>query len=89
MTIPIARVVATKIKDELLPLKCCYIGNTFCFDELGGGKQNEFTQAGVEILGIHSPESDAEIIAMAVKAVKSCGLKEFQIDIGQVDFSRV
>lgn len=86
MTIPIARVVATKIKDELLPLKCCYIGNTFCFDELGGGKQNEFTQAGVEILGIHSPESDAEIIAMAVKAVKSCGLKEFQIDIGQVDF---
>src|SRR5690554_2481652 len=32
MTIPIARVVATKVKDESLPLKCCYIGNTFCFD---------------------------------------------------------
>jgi len=86
MTIPIARAVATKVRDELLPLKCCYIGNTFCFDELGGGKQNEFTQAGVEILGIHSPEADAEVIAMAVKAVKSCGIEEFQIDIGQVDF---
>ena len=58
MTIPIARVVATKIKDELLPLKCCYIGNTFCFDELGR-QTNEFT-CRVEILGIHSPESDAD-----------------------------
>lgn len=86
MTIPIARVVATKIRDESLPLKCCYIGNTFSFDELGGGRQNEFTQAGVEILGIHSPEADAEVIAMAVKAVKACGIEEFQIDIGQVDF---
>lgn len=86
MTIPIARVVATKVKEESLPLKCCYIGNTFCFDELGGGKQNEFTQAGVEVLGIHSPETDAEVIAMAVKAVRSCGLEDFQIDIGQVDF---
>lgn len=86
MTIPIARVVATKVKDESLPLKCCYIGNTFCFDELGGGRQNEFTQAGVEILGIRSPEADAEVIAMAVKGVKSCGLDKFQIEIGQVDF---
>lgn len=86
MTIPIARVVATKVRNEHFPLKCCYIGNTFHFDELGGGKQNEFTQAGIEILGIHSPESDAEVITMAVKAVKACGLEEFQIDIGQVDF---
>lgn len=86
MTIPIARVVATKVRDEMLPLKCCYIGNAFCFDELGGGKQNEYTQAGIEILGIRSPEADAEVIAMAVKAVRSCGLEDFQIDIGQVDF---
>jgi len=86
MTIPIARVVATKVKDESLPLKGGYIGNTFCFDELGGGRQNEFTQAGVEILGIRSPEADAEVIAMAVKAVKSCGLDKFQIEVGQVDF---
>jgi len=86
LTIPIARVVATRVREESIPLKCCYIGNTFCFDELGGGKQNEFTQAGVEILGIHSPEADAEVISMAVKAVKACGLEDFQIDIGQVDF---
>jgi ATP phosphoribosyltransferase regulatory subunit len=86
MTIPVARVVSSKIKDEAWPLKCCYIGNSFCFDELGGGKRNEYTQAGIEILGVLSPEADAEAIAMAVKAVKACGIDDFQIDIGQVDF---
>lgn len=88
MTIPIARVAATKLKDNLWPVKCCYIGNTFSFNELGGGKQKEFTQAGVEILGIKSPESDAELIALAIQSLQIAGIDEFQIDIGQVDFFR-
>jgi ATP phosphoribosyltransferase regulatory subunit len=61
MTIPVARVAATKLKETLWPVKCCYIGNTFSYNELGGGKQKEFTQAGVEILGIQSPEEKKEI----------------------------
>lgn len=88
MTIPVARVAATKLKDNLWPVKCCYIGNTFSYNELGGGKQKEFTQAGVEILGIKSPEADAELIALAVQSLKLAGIDEFQIDIGQVDFFR-
>ncbi len=86
MTVPVARVAATKLKEEGLPLKCCYIGNAFSFDELGGGRQNEFTQAGCEILGINTPEADAEVVAMAVEAIKATGIEEFQIDIGQVEF---
>lgn len=86
MTVPVARVAATKLKEEDFPLKCCYIGNTFSFDELGGGRQNEFTQAGCEIMGINTPEADAEVVAMAVEAVKATGIDDFQIDIGQVEF---
>ncbi len=86
MTIPIARVAATKIKDNLWPVRCCYIGNTFSFNELGGGKQKEFTQAGIEILGIQSPEADAELIALAIQSLQLAGIEDFQIDIGQVDF---
>lgn len=88
MTIPIARIAATKLKENLWPVKCCYIGNTFSYNELGGGKQKEYTQAGVEILGIKSPEADAELISLAVKALQLAGIEEFQIDIGQVDFFR-
>jgi ATP phosphoribosyltransferase regulatory subunit len=86
ITIPIARLAATKYKDVTHPLRFCYIGNTFNYKELGGGKQKEFTQAGVELLGINTPEADAEIIATAINAVKASGLENFQIDIGQVDF---
>ncbi len=86
LTVPVARVAATKLRKEDFPLKCCYIGNTFSFDELGGGRQNEFTQAGCEILGINSPEADAEVISMAIETIKATGIEDFQIDIGQVEF---
>ncbi|MFZ5989879.1 MAG: ATP phosphoribosyltransferase regulatory subunit [Bacillota bacterium] len=86
ITVPIARVAATKYKDAGYPIKLSYIGNTFKYNELGGGKQKEFTQAGVEILGVNTPQADAEIIATAIDAVKACGLENFQIDIGQVEF---
>lgn len=86
LTVPVARVAATKLKDEPLPIKCFYIGNAFSFDELGGGRQNEFTQAGCELLGINSAEADAEVVAMAIETVKASGIDEFQIDIGQVGF---
>ncbi|HHU91228.1 MAG TPA: ATP phosphoribosyltransferase regulatory subunit [Clostridiaceae bacterium] len=86
LTVPVARVAATRLRDEPFPIKCCYIGNTFSFDELGGGRQNEFTQAGCELLGINSAEADAEVVAMAIETVKAAGIDEFQIDIGQVGF---
>jgi len=69
-----------------LSLRISYIGNAFKYNELGGGKQKEFTQAGVEIIGVNTPEADAEVIATAIDAVKATGLENFQIDIGQVEF---
>jgi len=86
MTIPVARIAATKLKEATSPLRFSYIGNTFRYNEMGGGKQKEFTQAGVEILGAGRPEADAEVIAMAVNAMNAAGIDNFQIDIGQVEF---
>lgn len=85
-TVPVARLAATKLKDAEYPLKVSYIGNAFRYNELGGGKQKEFSQAGVEILGVSTPEADAEIIASAISAIRTCGIESFQIDIGQVEF---
>lgn len=86
LTVPVARIAATKLKDEILPIKCSYIGNTFSFDEVGGGKQNEFTQAGCELLGSNTPEADAEVVSMAIESVLATGIEDFKIDIGQVGF---
>lgn len=86
MTIPVARVAATKYRDMQYPLRFSYIGNSFRYKEMGGGRQREFTEAGVEILGVNTPESDAEVIATAIYAVRAAGIENFQVDIGQVEF---
>ena len=86
ITIPVARITATKYRDAAYPLRFSYIGNVFRYNDWGGGKQNEFTQAGIEVLGADTPESDAEVIAIAIKALKASGLEDFQVDIGQADF---
>ena len=84
MTIPIARVMGTKPLD--MPARLFYIGNAFGHDGSFYSTQREFTQAGVELLGLPGPEADAEVIALAVEALTCAGLKCFQIDIGQVEF---
>jgi ATP phosphoribosyltransferase regulatory subunit len=86
ITIPVARITATKFRDSAYPLRFSYIGNVYRYNDFGGGKQNEFTQAGIEVLGVNTPESDAEVIAIAIQALRASGLDSFQIDIGQVDF---
>lgn len=86
ITIPIARITATKYKGMQYPLRFSYISNAFRFNEMGGGKQKEFTQAGVEIAGVSTPEADAEVIATAINTVKALEIENFQVDIGQVEF---
>ena len=86
MTPPIARIAATTLKEEEKPIRLCYLGNAFRYNESYQGKTREFSQAGVELLGINSDEADAELIALAINSLSTSGLKEFQIDLGQVEF---
>lgn len=87
ITPPIARIAATKLSGEALPLKLSYVGPAFRGGEAyGGEKQKEFTQAGVELMGVNSPEADAEVIAMTVRCLLATGLEAFQIDLGQMGF---
>ncbi|MBR1796834.1 MAG: ATP phosphoribosyltransferase regulatory subunit [Clostridiales bacterium] len=85
-TIPAVR-YAAGIKDfdpSSLPLRLCYIENMYRFAGSGGGKQNEFTQAGVELMGAEGADADAEVIALAIKSALGAGIKDLQISIGQV-----
>jgi len=85
MTTPIARVASTKMQHMPKPLRFYYIGNVFRYDNKMGS-QREFCQAGVELIGINSCKSDAEVIALAVEGLKNSGLKKFFIDIGHINF---
>ncbi len=87
ITMPIARIMGTKLKNATLPNRLYYIGNAFRYNDFySGGKLREFTQAGIELIGINTPEADAEVIAIAIKSLIASGLTNFQIEIGQVEF---
>lgn len=85
MTTPIARMVATRQKDSGVPQRLCYFANAFSYADPQMGRQREFFQAGVELIGLPQGEADGEVIALAVEALKSVGLKKFRIHVGQID----
>lgn len=87
-TMPIARLCATRMEGAELPLRLCYVGSAFGNDADAQSQRREFTQAGVELLGLPGAKGDAEVIALAIVAMKEAGLTDFQIDIGQVEFFR-
>lgn len=86
VTTPVARVVATRLRDEPKPIRLCYRANVFRYAEPQAGRRREFYQAGVELVGSSTYLADAEVIALTVEALKAVGLKDFRVDIGQVDY---
>ena len=88
ITPQIARVVATRLRDEPKPLRLGYVTNVFRYDEPQLSHYREFYQAGVELIGLDKPEAEVEILAMTVEGLSALGLKRFQIDVGHPDFFR-
>lgn len=84
ITVPIARAAATKLLPGVKRL--FYIQNSFASAEPSVGTAGEFTQAGVELIGDGRFQADAEVISLAIKSLKTAGLNEFTIDLGQVAF---
>lgn len=88
ITPQIARIVATRLRDEPKPIRLAYVTNVFRYDEPRVGHYREFYQAGVELIGLDKPEAEVEIIAMAVEGLRALGLERFQLDLGHPDFFR-
>lgn len=86
MTIPIARVVQTKLKDAEAPIKLRYVSNIFRVHESFGGKRNEFTDCGVELVGLEDKKSDLEVLVLALEALKKLELDDFKLEIGNIGF---
>ncbi len=58
-----------------LPVKLYYAGPMFRYERPQKGRQRQFTQFGVELLGVESPQADIEVIAMAYEFIESLGLE--------------
>lgn len=86
MTIAVARLVATRLHDRPMPQRFCYAGSIFRDVESRAGQQREFLQAGVELIGSHLPEADAEVLALCAKGLSAVGIDDFRIVVGQMQY---
>jgi len=88
ITPQIARIESMRMKGYPLPHRIYYNGRVLRHVESQSGRSREIYQTGVELIGLDSPEADAEMIAMSVEVMRAIGFDRFKIDLGQVDFYR-
>jgi ATP phosphoribosyltransferase regulatory subunit len=86
MTNAIARLAATKLAGEPMPLRLAYYANVFRHRDRKSGSLHEIWQAGVELVGAGGTAADAEVIALACAALAETGLDGYKIGLGHVDF---
>ena len=82
----IARSAAKYYIEDDMPVKLCYLGNTFINSSDYQGRLKESTQCGAELIGDGSISADAEILSMTVESMLESGLKNFQISVGHSQF---
>ncbi|MBQ9956437.1 MAG: ATP phosphoribosyltransferase regulatory subunit [Ruminococcus sp.] len=82
-TMPIARVVATRLKDAMLPLKLYYNQTVYRTEPALKGRSDEIAQAGIELIGSELKIADLEVISTAVSTLKSFGMK-FSLELGHI-----
>jgi ATP phosphoribosyltransferase regulatory subunit len=88
MTVPIARLVASRFADAEPPLRLCYLANAFRAVRPQRGQMREFAQAGVELIGAPAPEGTAEVVEVLEAALDAAGLGRAVIGLGDADLYR-
>lgn len=83
-TTPIARLCATRLRDEVLPLRLCYRQPVFSSPRTLSGKRNEVLQAGIELVGTSVSESDIEVLSLAVSALEGIDPSGMRLEIGHI-----
>lgn len=73
-TAGVVRAFISNGMQQNLPVKMYYAGPMFRYERPQKGRQRQFTQFGVELLGVETPQADIEVIAMAYEFVESLGL---------------
>ncbi|TAA71962.1 ATP phosphoribosyltransferase regulatory subunit [Planococcus salinarum] len=82
MTSPIARVAASKLLKEKMPVRLGYYSNVFRAQLREGGRPAEFEQMGVELIGDESLYADAEVILLATEILRKLRVESGRIVIG-------
>lgn len=83
-TLPIARMVATRLQNNVMPVRLYYKQAVYRNNPTLTGRRNELMQMGVELLGVKGVRADLEIITTAVQALKNVA-SDFRVELGHAE----
>ncbi|MBQ3566237.1 MAG: ATP phosphoribosyltransferase regulatory subunit [Oscillospiraceae bacterium] len=87
-TIPIARIVATRLRETALPMRLYYNQSVFNMAPSLKGRRDQTMQTGIELIGSSSEMADLEVISTAIEVLGSSASKGFSLEIGDVRLFR-
>ena len=87
-TASVARLVASKLRNEPKPMRLFSAGSLYRYDEPQYGRFREFWQSNYELFGSPRPEADAEILMLTNDLLKRLGLKNYRFKIGHTGILR-
>ena len=85
-TIPIARLVATRLTNMPMPLRLYYSQNVYRVEHTLRGKRNEIFQTGVELIGSTSLRSDLEIVELAASGLAEISGDSYRIELCHIGY---
>ena len=88
MTVPIARLVASRFAAAEPPLRFSYLANAFRAVRPQRGQMREFAQAGVELIGAPAPAGTVEVVEVLEATLDAAGLERAVIGFGDADLFR-
>ena len=81
MTVQIARIATTRLKQEPRPLRLCYAGEVLRVSANQLNPERQLVQVGAELLGGDSVAADAEPVLLAVEALRAIGVTRLSVDL--------
>jgi len=82
MTVPIARVVASRYSGSEPPLRFCYFAHCYRGVRPARGQPRELLQAGIELIGSPAPQGTAEALTVLCHSLDATGLKDYRVGLG-------
>jgi ATP phosphoribosyltransferase regulatory subunit len=88
MTVPIARLVATRYATVEGPLRLCYLAHAYRGVRPQRGQPREFLQAGIELIGAPAPAGTVEALTLLCDVLDAVGLADYRIGLGDAGLFR-
>lgn len=76
--------IENRLFNEAQPTKLYYIIPCFRYENVQKGRLRQFHQYGIEMFGSKEPSMDAEVISLAMEALKRLGLKSLSLNINNL-----